>query len=80
MAVDAEGIAGFYGLSMCSIRIEDLPGNLAKRLPRYGFVPAALIGRLARHERLRGQRIGELLVADAVARVVRPRARLRHGP
>lgn len=70
VAVDDEGIAGFYSLSMFSIRIRDLPDNLAKRLPRYGLIPAALIGRLARHERLRGNRIGGLLVADAVARVV----------
>jgi len=70
VAVDDKGIAGFYSLSMFSIRIEDLPTNLAKRLPRYGMIPAALIGRLARHKRLRGQRIGEILVADAVARIV----------
>lgn len=70
VAVDDEGIAGFYSLNMFSIRIEDLPSHLAKRLPRYGLVPAALIGRLARHDRLRGQRIGEVLVADAVQRIV----------
>jgi ribosomal protein S18 acetylase RimI-like enzyme len=70
VAVDDEGIAGFYSLSMFSIRIEELPIVLAKKLPRYGLIPAALIGRLARHERLRGKRIGEVLVADAVARVV----------
>jgi len=34
------------------------------------LIPAALIGRLARHERLLGQGLGELLVADAVRRIV----------
>jgi ribosomal protein S18 acetylase RimI-like enzyme len=33
-------------------------------------VPAALIGRLARDTRVRGQGVGELLVADAVRRIL----------
>ena len=33
-------------------------------------MPAALIGRLARDERVRGQGIGELLLADAVRRIL----------
>jgi GNAT superfamily N-acetyltransferase len=70
VAVDDDGVAGFYSLSMCSIRVDELPDKLAKRLPRYGLIPAALIGRLARHSRLRGQGLGEILVADAVARIV----------
>jgi hypothetical protein len=43
-------------------------------------IPAALIGRLARDERVRGEGIGDLLLADAVRRVLgAARARrLRH--
>ena len=37
---------------------------------RYGAVPAALIGRLARDLRVRGQGVGDLLLADAVRRVL----------
>lgn len=70
MAIDGSGIAGFYSLSMFTIGLEDLPGHLARKLPRYEANPAALIGRLGRHVRVRGAGIGELLVADAVARVL----------
>jgi predicted N-acetyltransferase YhbS len=42
---------------------------LAKKLPRYPM-PVALIGRLAVDERARGRRLGEMLLIDAVRRVV----------
>ena len=35
-----------------------------------GGIPAALIGRLARDERVRGEGVGDLLLADAVRRVI----------
>ena len=43
---------------------------MAHKLPRYEAIPAALIGRLARHERAKGSGIGDLLIADAVKRVL----------
>ena len=43
---------------------------VAKRLPHYPTVPAALIGRLAVDMRYRGQRLGEALLLDAVDRVL----------
>jgi predicted GNAT family N-acyltransferase len=43
---------------------------LGRKLPKYDAIPAALIGRLARHERAKGADVGELLVADAVKRVL----------
>ena len=67
---DRLGVAGFYSLSAFTLAIEELPPAWAKRLPRYGLVPAALIGRLARDRRLRGEGIGDLLLVDAVRRVV----------
>ena len=39
-------------------------------MPRYEAIPAALIGRLARDERARGRGVGELLLADAIRRVL----------
>jgi GNAT superfamily N-acetyltransferase len=45
-----------------------LPEAIARKLPRYEAIPAALIGRLARDERVRGQGVGELLLADAIRR------------
>jgi GNAT superfamily N-acetyltransferase len=67
---DRYGIVGFYSLSSFTLAITDLPPHHAKRLPRYDKIPAALIGRLARDERVRGEGIGELLLADAVRRLL----------
>ena len=68
---DRYGIVGFYSLSSFTLAINDLPSEHSKRLPRYDLIPAALIGRLARDERVRGEKIGPLLLADAVRRVLR---------
>jgi GNAT superfamily N-acetyltransferase len=65
------GIVGFYSLSALHIDIGELPDWIAKRLPRYDAVPAALIGRLARDVRVRGQGVGDLLLADAIRRLIR---------
>lgn len=71
VAVDAElGVVGFYSLSSLSLSLEHLPEEVAHRLPRYDAIPAALIGRLARDERVRGQGVGELLLADAIQRIL----------
>jgi len=70
VAVDELGVVGFYSLSMFTLALESLPDELAHKLPRYEAIPAALIGRLARHERAKGSGIGDLLVADGVKRVL----------
>lgn len=64
------GVVGFYSLSSLSLSLENLPEELAHKLPRYGAIPAALIGRLARDERVRGKGVGELLLADAIQRIL----------
>jgi len=69
-ADDALGVVGFYSLSTFTLSLPDLPQEIAQKLPRYDAIPAALIGRLARDERVRGQGVGELLLADAVRRVL----------
>jgi ribosomal protein S18 acetylase RimI-like enzyme len=72
VAMDQElGVVGFYSLSAFKLGLDDLPEEIARKLPRYDDgVPAALIGRLARDERMRGKDVGELLVADAVRRIL----------
>ena len=67
---DELGVAGFYSLSAFTLAIEDVPEDLAGKLPRYDAIPTALIGRLARDERARGRGLGELLLADAVRRIL----------
>ena len=70
VAVERDDIVGFYSLSMFTLALESLPPELARKLPRYEAIPAALIGRLARHQRARGSGIGDLLLADAVTRIL----------
>jgi GNAT superfamily N-acetyltransferase len=67
---DRLGVVGFYSLSTFTLTIVDLPADHAKRLPRYDHIPAALIGRLARDLRVRGQGVSDLLLADAVRRIL----------
>ena len=70
VAVDRtdNSVAGFYTLSATSVTFDGLPEALRKKLPRYPDVPAALVGRLARDLRYRGQKIGEGLLFDAMRR------------
>ena len=71
VGVDSElGVVGFYSLSTFTLTVADLPPDVARKLPRYDAIPAALIGRLGRDERVRGRGIGELLLADAVRRIL----------
>ena len=67
---DDLGIIGFYSVSSYTLALDHLPEGLARKLPRYDAIPAARIGRLARDQRVRGQGIGELLLADAVRRIL----------
>lgn len=71
VAVDRTlGIVGFYSLSAYTLALNDLPEAVAKKLPRYDAIPAALIGRLARDVRVRDCDLGGLLLADAVRRIL----------
>ena len=70
--VSADGsVAGYYTLSASGIGLTDLPPEFVKKLPRYPIVPATLMGRLAVHQRQRGQGLGELLLFDAFSRTLR---------
>jgi ribosomal protein S18 acetylase RimI-like enzyme len=72
VAVAADGIvAGFYTLASAGIPVNDLPPEVARRLPRYPVLPAARIGRLAVDSGYRRRGIGGILVMDAAARALR---------
>jgi ribosomal protein S18 acetylase RimI-like enzyme len=62
-------IIGFYTLCATSVALSDLPEEMIRKLPRYPEIPAILVGRLARDVNHPG--VGELLLADAIARCVR---------
>ena len=70
VAVDGGAVAGFYSLGAFTLALADMPEAVSAKLPRYDAIPAALIGRLARNLTHRGCGIGELLLADAIRRVV----------
>lgn len=63
-------IAGYYSLSSHSIEVQGIPPEIRRRFPRYPAVPTTLLGRLATGLRFRGQRVGELLLLDALTRAL----------
>jgi hypothetical protein len=66
-------VRGYYTLSAMSIKFDELPEKVQKKLPRYPQVGATLLGRLGVDETFRqallakGEkpRLGELLLVDA---------------
>jgi ribosomal protein S18 acetylase RimI-like enzyme len=67
-------IAGYYTLSAGGILLAEMPGQLAKRLPRYPSVPVARLGRLAVAIAHHGRRLGGAMLWDAVDRAARSEA------
>jgi GNAT superfamily N-acetyltransferase len=63
-------ILGYYTLSSYGIDVGELPADVAKKLPRYPLIPAALLGRLAVDHRYQRQGIGEFLLMDALHRAL----------
>ncbi|QYX31893.1 GNAT family N-acetyltransferase [Sphaerospermopsis torques-reginae] len=61
-------IAGFYTLSSTSIKLEELPIEITKKLPKYPLLPATLLGRLAVDQNHRQKGLGEMLLIDALYR------------
>jgi GNAT superfamily N-acetyltransferase len=61
----AGGIAGFYTLATGQIDFGDLPPAIARTLPRRGL-PVAVLAWLGVHTEHQGQRIGDLLLAQAL--------------
>jgi len=62
-------VKGYYTLSSASISREDLPESIIKKLPpSYHNLPVTLMGRLAVSLNFQGQKLGELLLIDALKR------------
>jgi GNAT superfamily N-acetyltransferase len=66
---DDPRVWGYYAISTCQIRFEELPPKHSKGLPRKLGIPAALIGKLAVDQGLQGQKLGGVLLSDALRRV-----------
>jgi GNAT superfamily N-acetyltransferase len=63
-------VLGYYTLSALSIDVGAWPDHIARKLPKYPYVPATLLGRLAIDRRLRGRGAGEYLLMDALRRAL----------
>ena len=61
-------ILGYYTLSAYGVRLTELPDSLVAKLPKYPLLPATLLGRLAISQAHRGQKLGRLLLMDALWR------------
>lgn len=66
--IEPPTIAGYYTLSQFSISLKQLPKIVAKTLTRYPEVSTTLLGRLAISGALKGRRLGEDLLFNALRR------------
>lgn len=73
VAIDeaTSAIAGYYTLAAGGVPLDEMPSQLAKRLPRYASVPVVRMGRLAVDQHYRGKKLGAALLWDAVLRATR---------
>ena len=67
-SADGKTVAGYYTLSPYAMQLDSVPEEIVKKLPKYPMVPTTLVGRLAVSTEFRGQRLGELLLMDALHR------------
>lgn len=65
---EPERILGYYTLCAMTLSQGDVPKAARKHIPRYPLVSATLIGRLAVLKDRQGQRLGVILLADALQR------------
>jgi predicted N-acetyltransferase YhbS len=65
---DGKTVAGYYTLSPYAIQLDAVPQEIVKKLSKYPMVLTTLVSRLAVSAEFRGQRLGELLLMDALHR------------
>lgn len=67
-ASQPEVVLGYYTLAATALPPGDVPEAARRHIPRYPLVSATLIGRLAVARVRHGQRLGALLLVDALKR------------
>lgn len=65
---EPERVLGYYTLCAMAISQGEVPEVARKHVPRYPLVSCTLIGRLAIAKDRQGQRLGSILLADALLR------------
>lgn len=68
--VQPERVLGYYTLCATALPPGDVPEAARKHIPRYPLVSATLIGRLAVAKDRQGQRLGAVLLGDALRRAL----------
>lgn len=63
-------IIAYYTLSSYTVDASNLNEEFAKTVPRYPLLPATLLGRLAVSQSHQGKGIGELVLIDALKRIL----------
>jgi predicted GNAT family N-acyltransferase len=61
-------VLGYYTLSASTIHANEVPPELARKLPRYPQLPVTLLGRLAIDLQLKGKGMGQFMLMDALHR------------
>lgn len=61
-------VVGYYALAAHKVARDEVPAAVGRGGPRE--IPAVLLAKLALDRRLRGRNLGEVLVADALTRVI----------
>jgi ribosomal protein S18 acetylase RimI-like enzyme len=70
-AKEAAKILGFYALNAHEIAYQMLPPGHAMQRPSHGAIPAAFVSMIGVDKSHQGQGLGERLLMDALARIVR---------
>lgn len=65
---DRSGVLAYYAISAHAVPRLEAPSRIARGVP--DPVPAALLGKLALDRSLQGQRLGDVLLADALERII----------
>ena len=64
----AAAVLGYYTLCATALASGEVPAAARRHIPRYPLVSATLLGRLAVSQSRQGERLGAMLLADAVRR------------
>lgn len=64
----ASKVLSYYTLSASTLNANEVPQELARKLPRYPQLPVTLLGRLAVDLQFKGQGMGQFLLMDALNR------------
>jgi GNAT superfamily N-acetyltransferase len=65
-----EHVLGYYSLCATALQQGEVPLQARKHVPRYPLVSATLLGRMAIAANRQGERLGSILLADALKRTL----------